>query len=115
MNAIYALAGVVAYLYAFWALYVMVMGLYRAYLSQRLHGLNAVLAVPFVAIGYLVDLIANFTIAWAFFLDPPREALVTSRLIRYKKTETTDSWRYQVAHRICEGLLDVFDPTGDHC
>lgn len=45
----------VGFLWAFWGMYVLVMGIYRAYLSRRLHGLVLVLSLPFVAIGYLMD------------------------------------------------------------
>lgn len=89
------------------------MGLYRAHLSHRLRGLNAVLALPFVLLGLVLDVFANIIIAPLVFLDLPRELLVTTRLIRYKKTES--GWRYRFACAICEGMLDVFDPTGDHC
>lgn len=46
------LFSILAYLYAFWCAYVLVMGIYRAHLSQRLVGLNKVLAAtPMVWIG----------------------------------------------------------------
>ena len=109
MTALY----LVAYLWGFWAIYVMVMGLYRARLAGRLRGLNLVLAIPLLILGLVVDVLANVFIATPLFLDLPREALVTTRLQRYKATES--GWRRVVAEKICEGLLDVFDPTGDHC
>ena len=50
------LFSMLAYLYAFWCAYVLVMGIYRAHLSQRLVGLNKVLALPVVAgIRELID------------------------------------------------------------
>lgn len=69
--------------------------------------------MPVVGFGYLMDVAANLFIAPLVFLDWPREALVTARLIRYKRTDT--GWRNRLATFICEHLLDVFDPTGDHC
>lgn len=107
------LFSMLAYLYAFWCAYVLVMGIYRAHLSRRLVGLNKVLALPVVGFGYLMDVAANLFIAPLVFLDWPREALVTARLIRYKRTDT--GWRNRLATFICEHMLDVFDPTGDHC
>ena len=107
------LFSVLAYLYAFWCAYVLVMGIYRAHLSQRLVGLNKAMALPVVAIGYAMDVAANWIIAPLVFLDWPREALVTARLIRYKRDDA--GWRNRIANFICEHLLDVFDPTGDHC
>jgi hypothetical protein len=101
------------YLWAFWLLYVMVMGFYRAHLAGRLRGLPLVMAAPFIALGWLVDMLANMTIAVIAFLDLPRELLVTSRLQRYIATDT--GWRYKLANAICSKLLDPFDPTGNHC
>lgn len=101
------------YLYAMWCMYVLVMGLYQAHLSKRLSGLNKILALPIVLLGYALDVAANWVIAPILFLDLPKEALVTQRLIRYKRED--HGWRGNVADLICEHLLDVFDPTGDHC
>lgn len=104
---------IIAYLYAFWCAYVLVMGIYRAHLAHRLVGLNKAMAMPVVAIAYAMDVAANWVIAPLVFLDMPREALVTARLIRYKRGDY--GWRRRVADFICDHLLDVFDPTGDHC
>jgi hypothetical protein len=103
----------VGFLWAFWGMYVLVMGIYRAHLSHRLKGLVLVLSLPFVAIGFLMDVFANLTIASLVFLEPPREWLVTSRLQRYIAHGT--GWRFWLAKYICDHLLDVFDPSGDHC
>jgi hypothetical protein len=110
---IFVLLSVLAYLYAFWCVYVLVMGIYRAHLSHRLVGLNKVLAMPVVALGYLMDVIANVVVAPVVFLDRPREWLVTTRLLRYKRTDT--GWRCRLATIICDSILDPFDPTDDHC
>ena len=101
------------YLWGFWAAYVLTMGIYRAHLAKRLTGLNLWLALPLVAFAYLLDIVTNLIVAPLVFADIPREWLVTDRLVRYK--ETGDGWRYALACAICEGLLDPFDPTGDHC
>ena len=69
--------------------------------------------VPFVAIGYLMDVFANVTIASIVFLEPPREWLVTDRLQRHM--HKSKGWRFWLAKYICDRLLDVFDPSGDHC
>lgn len=42
----------IGFLWAFWGMYVLVMGIYRAHLSHRLKGLVLVLSLPFVAVGY---------------------------------------------------------------
>ena len=103
------------YLYAFWVAYIAVMGAYRAHLSGRLVGVQRALAVPLVAIGFALDIIAQYTLATVLFADLParREHLVTDRLQRYMRSPET--WRGRVAQYICDNLLDPFDPSGDHC
>ena len=110
MNAILY---IIAFLWSFWALYVLVMGIYRAHLAKRLTPTTKVLAAPFVVVGYLCDVACNLTIASLVFAEMPREALVTKRLKRH--VATGEGWRYRVADWICNHLLDVFDPTGNHC
>lgn len=97
----------------FWAMYVFVMGLYRAKLNGRLGGINYYMGYPVFAVGMIVDIVFNFTLAVLIFLDLPRETLVTSRLKRYMAEG--EGWRYEWAKYICDNLLDPFDPTGDHC
>ena len=97
-----------------WALYVMVMGVYRAHLDKRLGPVTKVLALPWVALGFAVDVVVNLTFASILFLEPPRELLVTKRLQRHQRAATSD-WRSRLAAWICDHLLDVFDPTGHHC
>lgn len=106
---------VLAYLYAFWCAYIAVMGVYRAHLSGRLVGVAKWLAYPLVLTGVTLDVVAQYTIATAVFLDWPQrgEHLVTSRLVRYTKFPGT--WRHTLAVSVCTSLLDVFDPTGRHC
>lgn len=112
MTALTLLLWSAVYLWAFWGLYVLVMGIYRAKLAGRLTSLHMVLGAPYVLIGYFVDVFANCTIAWIFFWERPRELLVTTRLKRY--VEQT-GWRRKVAVWICDRLLDIYDPTGNHC
>lgn len=104
---------VLGYLWTFWALYVLVMGLYRANLDNRLLGLNRLLGFPFLAIGALTDVLANITIATIVFMEPPKEWLVTTRLQRYMKH--TSGYRKTIALYICDHILDPFDPRGNHC
>jgi len=114
MAAINSILFVVLYIYVFWCAYIAVMGVYRAYLSKRLTGITKVLAIPLVITGLMIDVIAQYTIAVVIFLDAPqwKEYLVTLRLMRYVK-ET--GWRSTLALYICRNLLDVFDPSGNHC
>lgn len=100
-------------LWVFWAFYVLVMGIYRAHLSNRLGIVNYILCAPFVLIGLFLDVFVNLMIAPFIFLDPPHEWLVTTRLTKYR---TSDSlWRRSIAAYICDNLLDIFDPSGNHC
>ena len=102
-----------AYLWVFWGFYVLVMGLYRVHLMKKLKGFSAVLAAPFIVVGWCMDLLANVLIAPVVFLELPKELMVTSRLKRYRTYSS--GYRYNISSYICENLLDVFDPSGDHC
>ncbi len=97
-----------------WAMYVMVMGIYRAHLDKRLTTVTTILAAPWVAIGYLVDALVNLTFASILFWEPPWELLVTGRLKRHIAA-ISGGWRHRLAMWICDRLLDPFDPTGNHC
>lgn len=104
-----------AYLYAFWLLYVLIMGFYRAWLDKRLTRVAFVLALPALAIGYLFDLLGNWTLATLLFWQCPQRPLelVTDRLTRY--ISTPSGWRTAPALWICQTLLDYFDPHKTHC
>lgn len=102
------------YLWAFWFVYILVMGLYRAQLQGRLKGVVFVLALPAVITGYLMDIVCNATIASVLFLDPPRQWMVTHRLQGYMRHQP-NQWRGRLATWVCHNLLDYFDPTGKHC
>lgn len=107
-----ALLAPLAYLWLLWALYVLVMGLYRAHLDKRLGRTARVLGAPFLIVGWAMDVACNVTFAALLFLEPPRELLVTTRLKRHMKGS---GWRRSVARWICSKLLDPFDPSGSHC
>lgn len=102
-----------AYLWSFWAVYVLVMGIYRAHISKRLGPVTFCLSLPFVAVGLIMDAFANMTIAALIFCEFPRELLVTARLQRYVGQGA--GWRFTIANWVCNNLLDVFDPSGNHC
>lgn len=114
MDVAKSIVGVILFLWFFWALYVMVMGLYRAHLNKKLSRVTYVLGAPWLIIGLVVDFVANIILATIIFLDLPREFLVTARLQRYSNS-SEDDWRKHFSVWICEHLLDVFDPSGDHC
>lgn len=100
----------------FWYLYILAMGLYRAHLQGKLKWYTYILAAPALIVAYIVDVIAQYTIASVYFWDLParKEFLVTDRLQRYMGFPQ-DSVRYRKAKFICENLLDYFDPAGKHC
>ena len=102
----------VAYTYAFFAVYILVMGIQRAHLSGRLVGPIKWLCMPMVGVGYAMDAFANLTLASLLFLERPHEWLVTARLQRHM---LGNGWRAKLAHLICDHLLDPLDPSGDHC
>lgn len=101
------------YLYVFWCLYIAIMGIYRAHLDKRLTGAAKWLAYPLVAIGLVIDVLANIFLATTVFLELPQEWLVTQRLSRLINSKA--SWRTTLADFICTRVLDPFDPTGKHC
>lgn len=102
-----------AFLWAFWGLYVLVMGLYRARLDGRLTRTLYVLSAPYLLLGAVVDVAANLTVFSFLFLEVPREWFVTQRLQRLMRGGP--GWRQRVAKAICHKLLDMFDPSGAHC
>lgn len=101
------------FLNVFYVLYVTVMGIYRAHLAGRMRWYHYLLLWWVILAGVLADVIANCTVAWVAFWERPREWLVTTRMTRYR---TNGGPRQQeLAAFICDELLDLFDPTGDHC
>ncbi len=135
MSLVYAALAPLGYLWAFWGLYVLVMGIYRAQLAKRLGPVTFCLSFPFVTLGVAMDALAQFTFASLFFWQLPHLAiaphvftfwgralvlrvpsgdwLVTARLQRY--VAQGSGWRFKLANWICNNLLDVFDPSGNHC
>jgi len=126
----------VVFLWAFHQLYIYSMAVYRAFLLRRLKWLALISTAPLMLLMFLVDLVAQFTVATVAFAERPRglrfarktfvvrgremalpvpvgEWLVTHRLRRYMRDG--NGWRYRVASALCRYLLDQFDPTGAHC
>lgn len=112
LNSAYSYPYAILFLWVFWYVYILVMGLYRAHLQKRLSPTQLILATPALIVGYAMDIFCNLTIACIIFRDIPREWLVTTRLKRYKQVV---GWRQEWADWICTNLLDPFDPSGDHC
>lgn len=96
------------------AFYALVMGVYRAHLRGRLSRAALWVYGPWLVLGFVIDVLAQYTAATLIFaeLPRPREHLVTQRLSRL---EDTPGWRGDLARWICTKLLDPLDPTGEHC
>ena len=111
----YYTLSLILFLWAFWYLYLIVMGLYRAKLNGNLSWSAKILGAPALLIGIIVDVVAQYTIATIVFRDWPErgEHLVTDRLQRYMANPGGS--RYAKAKWLCQHLLDPFDPTGKHC
>jgi len=67
-----------------------------------------------LAIGYIGDVVYNWTISIVIFLDVPGELTISERLARYRsKPKYAGTWRYDWATSICREL-NKHDPEG-HC
>lgn len=106
---------VVIYLIVFFYLYILVMGVYRAYLAKRLNLFILTICLPAVIIGLLFDVLANIFIATIVFRKLPQEWLVTTRLIKIQNNPLEHVHNRALAKYICNHMLDIFDPTGNHC
>lgn len=99
-------------LLGFYTLYLAVMSLYRAYKAGTMPLASKVLGYQILFVGLVVDVIMNITVFSLFFLEIPREFLVTDRLKRHIKKSGFRGW---MARLLCHNLLSPFDPSGDHC
>ena len=117
--------GILLYCWVFWYLYILVMGLYRAFLAKRLTKVALVLGFPAIVAGLVVDWVANWTIASLWWWEWPKTKplfplrlelpdLVTTRLTRYINEPGTAVRKFE-AEWLCTNLLDYFDPNGVHC
>lgn len=100
-------------LYGLWIFYLAIMSLYRAKQAGTISRVALILGYPILLIGVVLDFIVNLTIMSLFFLEIPKELLVTKRLTRH--VQTGKGWRQKLAYWICHHLLNAFDPSGNHC
>jgi len=108
MIVIYA----VLLLYATWIMYLGIMNLKRAKDAGTISKLSLYLGYFALFVGAAMDVATNIVMSIPL-LEPPRELLLARRLRRLKHGDY--GWRTKAAKRICSTLLDVFDPSGDHC
>jgi len=95
---------------ATWIFYLAVMVLRRH--KDELTGVARFFGWQVLFVGALLDAFLNVVIATMFFLEPPREWLLTDRL---KRHISADTWRGKLSRWVCFHLLDKFDPSGRHC
>lgn len=91
------------------------MGIYRAHLSNKLNKFLLCICLPAVVIGILFDIFANIFIATIVFRKLPQEWLVTTRLIKIQNNPLENIYNRALAKYICNSMLDIFDPNGNHC
>lgn len=107
--------GILAYLLAFFYVYILVMGIYRAYLKKQLSIFLLILCTPAVMVGVIIDVLANIFIATIVFRKPPKQWLVTTRLQQIQNNPLEHIHNKALAKYLCNNMLDIFDPNGDHC
>jgi uncharacterized protein with PQ loop repeat len=112
MILLYLYIGFVGLTFGLWFYYVQVMGMMAARDAGRIPPDTLRICQAVLLVGLAFDVLYNVIIGTIIFLDLPREATLTARLIRYKKA---GGWRGKVANYICANLLDPFDPSGCHC
>lgn len=95
-----------------WVFYLAIMNLKRN--RKSLTPLAKVVAYPMVALGLISDVLFNFTFGTLFFLELPKELLMTTRLQRHLNDNKND-WRDRNAQWFCHNFLNPFDSSGNHC
>lgn len=100
--------GYLAIAYVLWVMFLAVMSLANTW--DHLPMFVKVMAIPAVLVAVTIDIMFNI-ISTVIFFDPPREAMFTQRMSRYKKTPGI---RCKIATAICNNLLDPFQ-NGGHC
>jgi hypothetical protein len=96
-----------------WLFYLAVMALMPH--RHNLHPIAKAHAYVLLGIGLALDALLNLVVGTLLFLDPPREWLLTLRLMRYLRNVHERAWRRDLAEWLCDHLLDQFDPNGTHC
>jgi ABC-type uncharacterized transport system fused permease/ATPase subunit len=90
-----------------WILYVSIMTLNKRK-KQLITGIAFYLLLP---VGFIVDVLYNWTLANLIFWDLAREATLSQRLTRYIKHDNT--WRSTIAVWVCTHLIEPWDQG--HC
>jgi len=98
-------------IYLTWVGYLACTNLLRVW--HRLSWYQKALALPLILVFWAADVAVNVVVASPLFLELPEEFLTTDRLSRHARGPK--NWRWHIADWVCRVLLDIFDPTGDHC
>lgn len=69
------------------------------------------LILPWLWIGFGLDVLMNATVFWAAFAERPREWTISARVRRH--IHEGSGWRYTLATWVCETFLRPID--ADHC
>ena len=112
MNIINFIGLFFASFYILWFMYMAIMNLKRAKENGTLSKLAFTLGIPWLILGYLLDVLFNWVFGTVLFLELPKSGVFTSRLKRHYKKQ---NWRGKLARFLCTNLLDAFDPSGKHC
>lgn len=102
-------------LLAFWALWVLflaTMNLAQSKAEGKLQGFALYAGYTVLAVGLLVDLVVQITVASLLWLEPPRELTVSARVDRLCRTGT--GYRLALALWFRRVMLAPFDRGGGH-
>lgn len=112
---------ILALVYLTFIHYAAVMNLVRVKDANKLTRLQVPVAYVALAFGLVLDVLLNVLACLLVLWVIPRDWLLTSTLIRFKRAGSgmtrITRWRYAVACWVCAELLDTLDPhpSGCHC
>lgn len=114
MIALYLLVGYVAFSALLWAAtwVVFLADCATRWAAPVLYGTPAKLAKHVNALAVVMSTALNWLVFTAILLEFPREAALSTRLVRHKRQGR--GWRQRLAARLGDTWLDPFDPTGHH-
>jgi hypothetical protein len=126
MNYMYWALGALGLAYGLWIHFLAVMNLLEARRAGTLTKTAERLGMPVALVGYIADVLAQFTVAVIFFVELPKEITVSARVKRWVEgppllgylsgppTKGLNGWRYSLALWLRVNLLKPFDRSGGH-
>ena len=114
MKILYIPLFCLALMYLTWLFFLAVMALKSARDNGKLTKTSEVLAMPLLAVGWLLDFSLNMATTLVF-LDLPQEWLLTIRCDRYLSIPNPtglNRYRQRLAQWLCQNLLDPFQSGG---